>query len=79
MLNGKNGSATYIVDNDYKVIYFDKGLEKYFPQLETGKYCYDCLRGEDKPFSTAPKKGTKDGAQFFAANWASGWMSSVYT
>lgn len=59
MLNGKNGSATYIVDNDYRIIYFDKGLEQYFPRLETGKYCYECLRCEERPCQHCPKKGNK--------------------
>ncbi len=65
MLNGKNGRATYIVDRDYRIVYFDKGLEKFFPDIKAGEQCYKCLKDENKVCSNCPReKGVNQGAVF---------------
>lgn len=59
MLNGENGSAIYVIDSDYKIVYFDKGLEKYFPGIKLGEFCYNCLMNEDSVCHYCPKKTEK--------------------
>ena len=54
MLNGKNGTAIYMIDENYRLLDFEKGLETYFPNIQKGSPCYTSLYNINQPCSNCP-------------------------
>lgn len=51
----------YIVDDHYRIVYFNHALGEVFPSLKTGELCYRALCGESAPCSDCPL-GQEDGS-----------------
>ena len=37
---GKAGTGVYVVDNEYRIAYFNEVLEHFYPDLQLGSPCY---------------------------------------
>lgn len=42
-------SSCYIVDKDYRVLYFDEGTKRRFPEIQTGDICYEVFNKTKEP------------------------------
>lgn len=51
---GEVETGAYVVDGDYRIVYFNKRAESSFPGLRLGMCCYHALRGEPSPCSDCP-------------------------
>ena len=51
----------YIVDDHYRIVYFNHALGEVFPSLKMGELCYRALCGESAPCSDCPL-GQEDGS-----------------
>lgn len=58
---GEAEISAYVVDNDHRIIYFNKTLEQRFSNLRTGQLCYRALRGTDAPCPECPLRVAHDG------------------
>ena len=52
--SGGSKNSIYVVDNDYKIQYFNQTLKSKFPELRCGEYCYQALSAEDTPCEKCP-------------------------
>ncbi len=50
----KSEAVVYIIDSDYRIVYFNQALRQNFPGLSTGSYCYRFLCGEEQPCGECP-------------------------
>lgn len=50
--NEKTG--IYVVDKDYRVLYFNDAAKAVYPNLKTGMHCYQGVCGENHPCSSCP-------------------------
>ena len=46
---GKAGTGVYVVDNEYRIAYFNEVLEPFYPDLQLGSPCYRELCGRTAP------------------------------
>lgn len=54
MARNSCGTSIYMIDNDYRLIYFNQTLREHFPDLKLGDRCYEMLCGEAKPCQNCP-------------------------
>ncbi len=47
-------SMAYIIDTDYKIVYYNDSVSAHFPSIKKGDYCYEVLCGENKPCNDCP-------------------------
>lgn len=45
---------TYVIDHDYRIVYFDKAAKHMFPRAQEGGLCYELFRGMDSPCIDCP-------------------------
>lgn len=45
---------TYVIDHDYRIIYFDKATKHLFPRAQEGGFCYELFRGMERPCEDCP-------------------------
>lgn len=48
------GTGIYVIDKDYRIVYFNEELAKEYPDLKKGDICYDALCGECAPCASCP-------------------------
>lgn len=53
-------TSAYVVDSDYRLVYFNKTLEKLFPGIRTGATCFRTLRGQSEPCADCPLRVMSD-------------------
>ena len=51
---GKAGTGVYVVDNEYRIAYFNEVLEHFYPDLQLGSPCYRELCGRTAPVPRLP-------------------------
>jgi diguanylate cyclase (GGDEF)-like protein len=60
------GASVYVVDKNYRIIYFNEYIKELYPGLKGGEYCYQALCHEDAPCSYCPLlEENRDEALFF--------------
>lgn len=65
-IEGSKETKVYIIDKDFRILYFNKVLKEVFPELEKGQICYQVLCGEDEPCLECPLlKPDKDNSIFY--------------
>ncbi|MBR0235475.1 MAG: GGDEF domain-containing protein [Clostridia bacterium] len=47
-------TAAYVIDEDFKIRSFNDAAKGAFPNVEEGKYCYNCIRGYKAPCPDCP-------------------------
>ncbi len=47
-------TLTYVVDEQYRIIYFNEALKEKFPELQLQQHCYKALNNEDSPCRSCP-------------------------
>ena len=47
-------NAAYVIDEDFKIRSFNDAAKSAFPNVEEGKYCYNCIRGYKAPCPDCP-------------------------
>lgn len=47
-------TRTYIVDENYRIVYFNEALKESFPDMKLQDYCYEALCREDSPCKNCP-------------------------
>ena len=45
---------TYVIDHDYRIVYFDKAAKHLFPRAQEGGLCYELFRGMNGPCIDCP-------------------------
>lgn len=71
----QSGAVIYIVDKEYRVIYFNKALQKKFPSLRLGEICYRALCGEDSPCDRCPLEEEKNESAIFYNKKVRQWVN----
>lgn len=54
MINNNNETSIYVIDSNYRIVYFNHTLQKLFPQLQCGVFCYQALCKEKSPCANCP-------------------------
>lgn len=69
----KKSTFFYVIDKDYKIIYANDVIKKYFPEVEDGCCCHEVLNGYDSPCVDCPiGPNGKNGNVYFnqrTKNW----------
>ena len=61
----EKSSGTYIIDEDYNVLYINNTIKELYPSLEVGKKCYQCLMNLDEPCPPCPVANNINGPQTY--------------
>ena len=51
MNNQINNAAVYIIDSEFRILYFNQVLKKCYPELRIGELCYASICAESHPCS----------------------------
>lgn len=70
----KDRTAVYVIDTDYKIVYFNKALRRAFPTLRLGERCYRALCEETGPCKECPLKSPKNGGALFYNKLVQRWL-----
>ncbi len=62
---GQNASGMYVVDNDYKIVSFNKVAEQMYPQIKAGEKCYRCLMNLEMPCAMCPVYNKVEGPKTY--------------
>lgn len=52
----EKSSGTYIIDEDYNVLFINNTIKELYPSLEVGKKCYQYMLGLNAPCGHCPMK-----------------------
>lgn len=59
-------ASIYVVDSDYKIVYFNERLERTIPGIKTGDICYQRLCKEERPCRDCPiMRNHRDDSMFY--------------
>lgn len=61
----EKSSGTYIIDEDYNVLFINNTIKELYPSLEVGKKCYQCLMNLDEPCPPCPVANNIQGPQTY--------------
>ena len=61
----EKSSGTYIIDEDYNVLFINNTIKELYPSLEVGKKCYRCLMNLDEPCPPCPVANNIQGPQTY--------------
>ncbi|MCD7990377.1 MAG: EAL domain-containing protein [Clostridia bacterium] len=62
---GSDETSIYVIDRDYRLVYFNGTLKGRFKDVRCGDFCYEKLCGEDRPCQGCPLNQDTDGAVMF--------------
>lgn len=63
--NYQDQTRTYVIDENYQIVFFNDALKNVFPDLKVQDYCYKSFCGEDKPCQHCPLTSTEDRVVYF--------------
>lgn len=70
----KDETAIYVIDQDYKIVYYNNALQAIYPELECGAYCYKILCHEEKPCENCPLQKDEQDEVVFYNKWKQRWV-----
>ncbi|MEW4412890.1 bifunctional diguanylate cyclase/phosphodiesterase [Clostridium sp. AN503] len=53
-ISGNKNTSIYVIDDEYRLVYFNQVLQEKYPQAKTGDFCYERLCGEKQPCQVCP-------------------------
>lgn len=53
-ISGNKNTSIYVIDDEYRLVYFNQVLQDKYPQAKTGDFCYERLCGEKQPCQVCP-------------------------
>lgn len=56
MRKEERGASVYVIDEAYRLVYFNEALHTRVPDVKLGDYCYQALCGEMEPCGNCPLK-----------------------
>lgn len=56
-----HSNAMYVIDDDYRLVYYNEALRRMLPDVENGQYCYWALCREDAPCCGCPLDNKEKG------------------
>ena len=71
---GKAGTGVYVVDNEYRIAYFNEVLEHFYPDLQLGSPCYRELCGRTAPCPGCPLGATLGDKTLFFNRLIQTWV-----
>ena len=71
---GKAGTGVYVVDNEYRIAYFNEVLEHFYPDLQLGSPCYRELCGRIAPCPGCPLGATLGDKTLFFNRLIQTWV-----
>lgn len=72
----ESGNASvYVIDDEYRLVYFNHLLKAKYPQVQEGDYCYERLCGETRPCHTCPLVRENCGESVFYNKLLEGWVN----
>ncbi|MGM9970020.1 MAG: EAL domain-containing protein [Anaeroplasma sp.] len=70
-----DGTLVYVIDDDYKLVYFNDVLKKCFPSLKVGDYCYEKLVNNKNVCYNCPFKKNEKDRKVFYNSFKKKWLS----
>lgn len=71
---GNDNVSVYVIDSEYRLVYFNHLLKESYPQVQENDYCYKRLCGESAPCVTCPlARENKDDPVFYNKQ-LKGWV-----
>lgn len=55
-----NGNLSYVIDGDFRIVYYNEGMEDLYKDLQCGMYCYEAFMDMDRPCSNCPIRNSVD-------------------
>ena len=68
------GTGVYVVDNEYRIAYFNEVLEHFYPDLQLGSPCYRELCGRTAPCPGCPLGATLGDKTLFFNRLIQTWV-----
>lgn len=68
-------TSIYVVDDEYKLIYFNEKLLQIYPELKTGEYCYQALCNESTVCDNCPLRKEHMDETLFFNKWLKIWIN----
>lgn len=62
------GTSIYVIDKNYRIVYYNDELLKEYPDLKKGDICYDALCGESSPCANCPMCNSSHDTSIFYNN-----------
>lgn len=72
---GSGNASIYVIDEEYRLVYFNHLLKKKYPQAQVGDYCYEQLCGESCPCKTCPLARENSSERIFYNKVIKGWVN----
>lgn len=73
-VNSSKETIIYIIDDNYRIVYFNTILQEKFPKLQCGDICYEKLCQEEGPCEYCPLKQEDSEASVFYNKVAKKWL-----
>ncbi len=64
----------YVVDENYRIVYYNNALKEMYPEVQFGQLCYETLCHEDEVCSNCPLKRESEGKELFYNNYLEQWV-----
>lgn len=71
-------TSIYIVDDQYRIVYFNKNLKKIYPDIKNGDICYRVLCHENEPCERCGIHGENGEDTLFFNKWIQEWVEVSY-
>lgn len=67
-------TSFYVVDSDYKIVYFNDALQALYPNLACGQVCHKVLCNEEEPCGNCPLRDESAAEQLFFNKILGRWI-----
>ncbi|MBS5284398.1 MAG: EAL domain-containing protein [Clostridiales bacterium] len=74
MIGSSCETSIYMIDDSYRLLYFNRALKKRFPELKKGDLCYQVLCGEEAPCKECPMAREESGMSLFYNKLKKQWL-----